>query len=113
MAHRVQQFLPELNINDLTIPGTAGIRAAVIDYRGNFIKEAIELPGPLSHHITNYNSPGATGSPAYAAYVVKKLESKGHLDHLKPTRNRSKSLWDFETVCEAIDAPSTRHLAQF
>jgi L-2-hydroxyglutarate oxidase len=112
MAHRVQEFLPELNVKDLTTPGTAGIRAAIIDYKGNFIKEAIELAGPLSHHIANYNSPGATGSPAYSAYVVNKLESKGHLDGLKPKPNRSKSLWDFETVCEAIDAPSTPHLAQ-
>jgi L-2-hydroxyglutarate oxidase len=104
MARRVQKFLPELNVNDLTIPGTAGVRAAVIDRKGNFIKESIELDGPLSYHITNYNSPGATGAPAYAAYLVKTLESKGHLDHLKHAPSRSKSRWDFDVVCEAITA---------
>jgi L-2-hydroxyglutarate oxidase len=64
MARRAQEFIPELKVEYLTRPGIAGVRAQVIDRRGNFIKEAIELHGPHSYHITNYNSPGATGSPA-------------------------------------------------
>jgi len=105
MAERAQEFLPELKLEYLTTPGIAGIRSAVIDQNGSFIKEAIELPGPMSYHITNYNSPGATGAPAYAAWLVRKLESKGYLDHLKPKRDQSRRLWDFNAVCDAIDTP--------
>ncbi len=104
MAERVRKFLPELKTEYLTTPGTAGIRSAIIDRKGKFIREAIELPGPMSYHITNYNSPGATGTPAYAAWLVRSLESKGYLDHLKPNPKQSKQLWDFNEVCEAIES---------
>src|SRR5216117_1770412 len=57
MARRAQEFIPELKVQYLTKPGIAGVRAQVIDRNGNFIKEAIELKGPGSYHITNYNSP--------------------------------------------------------
>ena len=107
MAKRVQEFLPNLSVKHLVRPGTAGIRASVIDRRGNFIKEAIELMGPHSFHVTNYNSPGATGSPAYAALVVKRLAAAGHLDHLKPKAAKGPGPWDFEAVCAAIDAPAS------
>ncbi len=33
----------------------------------------MEREGHNSFHIVNYNSPGATGAPAYSALVVKKL----------------------------------------
>ena len=64
MAKRAQEFLPALRVKYLVRPGTAGVRASVVDRGGDFVKEAIELPGPRSYHITNYNSPGATGAPA-------------------------------------------------
>src|SRR5207244_3374711 len=60
MAKRVQEFLPALRVKYLTRPGTAGVRAQVVDPHGNFVKEAIEIPGPHSFHVVNYNSPGAT-----------------------------------------------------
>ncbi len=103
MANRAREFLPELKVDYLVRHGIAGVRASVIDRNANFIKEAIEIPGPHSYHITNYNSPGATGSPAYAAWLVKKLGMKGLLDHLKPRTQGRKGLWDFETVFEEID----------
>src|SRR5207249_4926711 len=65
MADRVREFLPAVKDEYLTRPGTAGVRAQVIDRHGTFVKEAIEIVGPRSYHITNYNSPGATGAPAY------------------------------------------------
>ncbi len=107
MANRAREFLPELKVDYLVRHGIAGVRASAIDRNANFIKEAIEIPGPHSYHITNYNSPGATGSPAYAAWLVKKLGTKGLLDHLKSRSQSVKGLWDFETVFESIDtAPS-------
>lgn len=105
MAKRVQAFLPGIRVDYLTRPGTAGIRAQVIDRHGNFVKEAIELSGPHSFHVTNYNSPGATGSPAYTAWIVNLLARDGHLDHLKTKAARAAGLWDFDAVCAAIEGP--------
>ena len=107
MARRVREFLPELRVAHLTTPGTAGVRASVIDRQGNFIKEAIELPGPHSFHITNYNSPGATDAPAYTAWIVNRLASRGFLDHLKPRTEKAEGTWDFERVCAAIETPAS------
>ena len=106
MARRAQEFIPELKLDYLVKPGIAGVRAQVIDRSGNFIKEAIEIKGPLSYHITNYNSPGATGSPAYAAWLVEKLGSLGYIGLKKRTSMRSKGTWDYESVTSMIsDAP--------
>jgi len=105
MAKRVQEFLPKLSVEHLSRPGTAGVRAQVIDRQGKFIKEAIELPGPHSYHITNYNSPGATGAPAFAAWIVQRLIRAGHLDHLKPKASKAAGLWDYDATCAAIESP--------
>ncbi|TMI32553.1 FAD-dependent oxidoreductase [Candidatus Bathyarchaeota archaeon] len=106
MARRAQEFIPELKLDYLVKPGIAGVRAQVIDRNGNFIKEAIEIKGPMSYHITNYNSPGATGSPAYAAWLVEKLGSLGYIGLKKRTSMRSKGTWDYESVTSMIsDAP--------
>ena len=101
MARRAQEFIPELKVEYLARPGIAGVRAQVIDRRGNFIKEAIELEGPHSYHITNYNSPGATGSPAFAAWLVNKLGRNDRLSHLG-RRTIKGGLWDFRTISEQV-----------
>ena len=102
MARRAQEFIPELRPGFLVKPGIAGVRAQVIDSRGNFIKEAVELEGLCSYQITNYNSPGATGSPAYAAWLVAKLDGAGYFDHLDQASSPVKSIWDFKTVRDVI-----------
>jgi len=101
MARRAQEFIPELKLDYLVRPGIAGVRAQVIDRNGNFIKEAIELKGPMSYHITNYNSPGATGSPAYAAWLVQKLGGLG-LWPLKKKTDISSNGWDYESVTDMV-----------
>jgi len=101
MARRAQEFIPELKVEYLARPGIAGVRAQVIDRKGNFIKEAIELEGPHSYHITNYNSPGATGSPAFAAWLVNKLGQSDRLSHLG-RRMVKGGFWDFKTISEQI-----------
>src|SRR5213080_110244 len=106
MARRAQEFIPELKVEYLARPGIAGVRAQAIDRRGNFIKEAIELQGDRSYHVTNYNSPGATGSPAFAAWLVDKLGRNGHLSHLRGTAAR-RGIWDFEMISEQIDVSSS------
>ena len=102
MANRARKFLPSLRVSYLTVPGTAGIRASVIDRTGGFVKEAIELQGPRSFHITNYNSPGATGAPAFAAWVVSRLARQGMLDHLPRKSMPSKRPWDFDAVVAGV-----------
>ncbi len=103
MARRAQEFIPELRVDYLVKPGIAGIRAQVVDRRGSFIKEAIEIEGPHSYNITNYNSPGATGSPAYAAWLIDKLGRAGYFDYLRPISGVRKSIWDFNTVCDMVN----------
>ncbi len=106
MARRAQEFIPELKRDYFVKPGIAGVRAQVIDRNGNFIKEAIEIKGPLSYHITNYNSPGATGSPAYAAWLVQKLSSLGYLDLRRRTSASFKGPWNYDSVTNMVnDAP--------
>ena len=107
MTKRAREFIPELKQEYLTKPGIAGVRAQVIDRKGNFLKEALEFEGPHSYHITNYNSPGATGSPAFTAWLVNRLDQNGHLHHLKKSLTR-KGPWDFQKISEQIGIEPTR-----
>ena len=99
MVQRVMNFIPSLEPNYFTKKGTAGIRTPIISPEGNFISDVLEREGQNSFHIVNYNSPGATGAPAYSALVVKKLQDKGILNNPKPQKN---SLWDFNSIIEQI-----------
>lgn len=107
MARRAREFLPALKVEYLIRPGTAGVRASVVDRGGNFVKEAIELLGPHSYHITNYNSPGATGAPAFAAWTVQRLARAGQLDHLRSKAPKPAGSWEFDRICAAIEAPAS------
>lgn len=73
MLNRVRRFLPALNESHVLGPGTAGIRSVIVDPDGRLVPEAIVLEAPTSLHVLNYNSPGATGAPAFAAQLVRKL----------------------------------------
>jgi (S)-2-hydroxyglutarate dehydrogenase len=103
MAKRAQEFIPEIKVQYLVKRGIAGVRAQIIDRRGNFMKEAIEFEGPLSYHITNYNSPGATGSPAFAAWLVGRLVESGYLGHISRKGKTENGIWDFDLVTEQIN----------
>ncbi len=96
MVGRVQKFIPDLSVKDFVKRGTAGIRSSVVDATGTFVREAIELRGPRSFHILNYNSPGATGAPAYTAQLTRKLSAGGSLNHLKRRKHPLESFWNFE-----------------
>ena len=99
MVKRVMNFIPSLEPNYFTKKGTAGIRTPVISPEGKFIPDVMEREGNNSFHIVNYNSPGATGAPAYSALVIKKLQNKGILNKPKSQKN---SLWDFNSIIEQI-----------
>lgn len=95
MIKRVQKFIPKIRPEHFSRRGIAGIRSPVITPKGKFLADVMELEDKNSYHIINYNSPGATGAPAYSAIIVKKLQEKGFLDYtIKP----KKSIWDFDTI---------------
>ena len=96
MVQRVMNFIPSLEPNYFTKKGTAGIRTPVISPEGNFIPDVLEREGQNSFHIVNYNSPGATGAPAYSAFVVKRLEERGVIQR---SRKMNDSIWDFDEIC--------------
>ena len=99
MVQRVMDFIPSLKPDYFTKKGTAGIRTPVISPDGNFISDVMEREGQNSFHIVNYNSPGATGAPAYSALIIQKLQDKGILKTPNPQKN---SLWDFNSIIEQI-----------
>jgi (S)-2-hydroxyglutarate dehydrogenase len=95
MIKRVQKFIPKIRPEFFSERGTAGIRTPLITPEGKFLPDVLELSTDSSFHIINYNSPGATGAPAYSAFVVKKIQDNGLLDFtLKPKQ----SVWNFENV---------------
>lgn len=100
VTNRIRKFIPKMRSSYLVKKGTAGVRATIIDENGSFIGEAIELSGPLSFHILNYNSPGATGAPAYSAYILKKIMENGNLKHLSAVRKQS--LWNFDEIIKSF-----------
>jgi len=97
MVERVKKFIPAIKPEDFPKRGTAGIRTPVISPEGSFVSEMIEIEGKNSFHIVNYNTPGATGAPAYSAFVVKKLQEKGILEQPK---NQKDSIWNFDKIIE-------------
>ncbi|MFQ5782271.1 MAG: NAD(P)/FAD-dependent oxidoreductase [Nitrosopumilus sp.] len=99
MVHRVQQFIPQVQPEYFTKHGTAGIRTPIISPKGEFVKDILELTGKNSFHIVNYNSPGATGAPAYSAFLIKQLQDKGFLNS---SQKQKESFWNFEKIIESF-----------
>lgn len=95
MIDRVKRFIPKIRSSFFSERGTAGIRTPIISPDGAFLPDVMELENEISYHILNYNSPGATGAPAYSAYIIKKLKEKGFLDYAE---NRKDRIWDFEKI---------------
>jgi L-2-hydroxyglutarate oxidase len=95
MVYRVQQFIPSIRSEYFTERGTAGIRTPVITPAGTFLSDILEISGKNSFHIINYNSPGATGAPAYSAFIVRQLQEKGFLDY---SQTQKESFWRFEDI---------------
>jgi L-2-hydroxyglutarate oxidase len=97
MGLRVKEFIPGFSSNVLMGRGIAGIRHSVIDSAG-FLEDSIILEGHSSTHIINYNSPGATGSPAYSAYIVHNLLDSGVFGERRTLKSDSMGIWRLEDV---------------
>jgi len=103
LIRRLQKFLPVLRAEQLSEKWLSGVRSPVIDAEGNFVKEALEFETQHSYHILNFNSPGATGAPAFCAYLVKKLENCGKLEGItKKTSPRTIPGWDYQEIVSAF-----------
>jgi L-2-hydroxyglutarate oxidase len=98
MCERVRKFVPALNTRMLNRRAVFGVRSSVVGSSG-FVPEAMVLMGRDSAHIINFNSPGATGAPAYSAMVVEDLRRAGRLDGFGASRAKAIAPgWDFEAV---------------
>lgn len=102
MCARVRMFVPALSPALLNRRAVFGVRSSVVD-RSGFIPEALLIKGESSAHIINFNSPGATGAPAYSALVVNELREAGLLDGFRPS-SASASIpgWDFRAVTSQL-----------
>ena len=106
MCARVRKFVPGLDTSMLNRRAVFGVRSSVVNASG-FLPEAMLLREEGSVHIVNFNSPGATGAPAYSAMVVDELRSKGELGGLREnTEAEEIPGWDFASTTERIYAPS-------
>ncbi len=104
MCDRVRKFVPGLDASMLNRRAVFGVRSSVVNASG-FVPEAMLLRGEGSVHIVNFNSPGATGAPAYSAMVVDELRSEGELSGFRPTSAAGDIPgWDFASTTESIYA---------
>jgi (S)-2-hydroxyglutarate dehydrogenase len=101
MCARVQKFVPSLDTHMLRKRAVFGVRTSVIGAAG-FVPEVLLVKGEGSAHVINFNSPGATGAPAYSALMVEELRSAGMLDGFRTREPRQYVHgWDFESVVAA------------
>lgn len=100
MVNRVKEFIPKIKPQYFTTRGTAGIRTPIITKNGEFLSETLEIQKDNSLHVINYNSPGATGAPAYSAYLIQQLSDKGII---KLDKNKKPKLGIFEKIIEQMD----------
>ena len=82
-----------------------GVWSNVLDREANSLWEAVVFSGPHTDVIVSSNSPGATGCPAFSAWVVKNLGWKGHLNHLKKKAAPLTKPWDFDAVVKSVESP--------
>jgi (S)-2-hydroxyglutarate dehydrogenase len=101
MCSRVREFIPDVNPSMLKERGVSGIRSSLIDETG-FVPEARLIHGVRSLHVLNYNSPGATGAPAFSAMLVSELRDRGDLSMLRKKASKPVDNWDFENLVEGL-----------
>jgi (S)-2-hydroxyglutarate dehydrogenase len=98
LCGRVARFVRALSPGMLKRRAVFGIRTSLLD-RDGFVPEAVTLFGRGSVHVLNYNSPGATGAPAYSALLVHKMKEQGLFDGFRPRLDKGLlRSWDFEDV---------------
>lgn len=98
LCDRVRKFVPSLRTDMLRMRGVSGVRSSVVDGHG-FVPEPVLFRGEDSVHVVNFNSPGATGAPAYSAMVLEHLRNAGLFEGFaKRSGTPTFPGWDFESV---------------
>lgn len=94
MVNRVKAFIPNIDESMIVCRGLSGIRHSLVD-RNGFVPEAIIEKGNGSIHVLNYNSPGATGAPAYAMYIYSIIQNSGLIEKNRiAMENKPGRLWN-------------------
>lgn len=89
MVSRIRAFVPQARPGMFTARGMAGIRTPIVTPGGKMSTETmVEVSGGACS-VLNYNSPGATGAPAWAARLVRRLREGGHLAAAGRERGRA------------------------
>ena len=96
MISRIRSFVPSVRADMFDKRGDAGIRTPVVTPEGRLAAGTMEIRGDDSWSIINYNSPGATGAPAYSAWLVGRLAEAGHLGF--PARRGADRVWSESDV---------------
>lgn len=99
MCSRVSKFLPGLEPRMLIRRGISGVRSNIVGREG-FVPEAVVLEDSRSVHILNYNSPGATGAPAFAAMLVRRMRDAGRFEGLTKKPENQQSAWSFDRASD-------------
>ena len=97
MCKRVQEFIPALSTEFLDGRGLAGVRSSLIDPNG-FVPEAIVVEGEVVPR-TELQLTGATGAPAYSAFLIGKMKAAGFLDGFAK-KNTAGSPWSFDMASD-------------
>ena len=101
MVSRMRSFMPTITTDQIEGRGISGIRSSVINEHGRFEPEAILLNNGRTFHVLAYNSPGATGAPGFAAYMIGEMQRVGLLDGL--SENRTKQVADIEEIIASFE----------
>ena len=102
MIDRVKDFLPKIDADKITEKGTAGIRSSIIDENGKFVPDVVLIDDPMSFHILNYNSPGATGALPFSAHIINQLHQKGLFKN--EYEDNSCGPWKFSEIIGNLDS---------
>ena len=78
-AAGAQALVPEIRPEYLE-RGMSGIRAQLVDSKGNLVDDFVSASTEMSFHVLNAVSPGLTCSLAFADMIVKQLFDKGYLN---------------------------------
>ena len=100
MIDRVRSFLPKIKAEKFIEKGTAGIRSSVIDENGKFVPDVILIDDPMSFHILNYNSPGATGALPFSVHIINRLGENGFFKNEQEDANCGP--WKFSEIVEKV-----------
>ena len=103
MVKKVRKFIPDIKEEMIEGSGLSGIRHSLID-RNGFVPEVVIEYGAHSIHVLNFNSPGATGSPAFSCYLIRQIVKRGLVKEISLVTDIKKSLPWINSVRKIYDS---------